>query len=620
MRHVDFMHLVRLSEQACEEDAAAYRRSVWWFAMFGYAVVILLAAGAAGTLVVVARAWAAHGLRGWMIWVGLVALALLWVCLRALMTRFERPEGYRLERADAPELFKGLDRIRRAVKGPPIDVVMVDASFNAYIMQRPRFGGLVHTNYLCIGWPLLCALEPKRLLAVIAHEYGHLRGEHGKFSAWIYRTRTAWWRMYVTYERDDSLVSWLLRRFFIWYIPRFNARTFALARQDEYEADRIAARLCGAEVVGQAWNEIEIKSRWYETEYWRQLWHRAAHQAQPDPMPHAEMVARLLQPPPEPFAREALRQALQELPSYDDTHPVPKDRLAALGLKPGVPAWSRRSALALLGPVVRRVAEHFDREWWQEMRRDWARHREHLAQCRERIQALKPRAAALSADEWVEWARCFEALSADSPAPFYQRALARDPQHPEALLRLAELQVEAGDAAALPLLDRLQAVHPHHGLAACTMAQELIDRLQHDGQEMEIALRRRWRERRERFEQLEQQAWEAFVGAHPCAGLGEPDWSEADRKSVVDELIRTPEVATAWIGGQHVAAMPGRSYLVLFIRLTRRDEDLGRDVARYLMHRLPFGGRLRVVLVDLEVGEPELRAAGAQPIYQRRRR
>jgi Zn-dependent protease with chaperone function len=41
--------------------------------------------------------------------------------------------------------------------------------------------------------------------------------------------------------------------FLNWYFPRFVARTFALARQDEYEADRIAGKLLGSEVAAARW-------------------------------------------------------------------------------------------------------------------------------------------------------------------------------------------------------------------------------------------------------------------------------------------------------------------------------------------------------------------------------
>lgn len=39
------------------------------------------------------------------------------------------------------------------------------------------------------------ALDRPRFLAVMAHEYGHLRSDHGQFAAWIYRTRLSWTRL-----------------------------------------------------------------------------------------------------------------------------------------------------------------------------------------------------------------------------------------------------------------------------------------------------------------------------------------------------------------------------------------------------------------------------------------
>ncbi|MCW7539904.1 M48 family metallopeptidase [Aquabacterium sp. A7-Y] len=620
MQHVDFMHLLRLSEQACESDARAYRRSVWWFALLGYAVVVLFGLGALAALAGVALAWQQRGFAGWMAWAGAAAAALGVVCVRAVVTRFDPPDGCRIEPAESPELFKALERIRHKVKGPRIDVVLVDAEFNAAILQRPRWGLFGHTNYLVIGWPMLCALEPRRLLAVVAHEYGHLRGEHGKFSAWVYRTRTAWWRMYNAYQDDESPLSWLFRRFFSWYIPRFNARTFALARQDEYEADRIAAALCGAEVVAQAWSEIEIKSSWYAEAYWRRLWRRALKEAVPEPMPHAGMGEGLLEPPPEDFACEALRQAMQRLPGYDDTHPVPRDRLAALGLKPAMPAWSPQGSLELLGRAARRVAQHFDAQWWQEMRRDWGRHREHLQQCRARIAELKPRAASLTAEEWLEWAECFEALSEADSTPFYEQALQRDPQHGGALRALAERRSRQLHPETPELLERLQAQHPEHGWAACSIALDWLDRLQHGGCEVAPKTRRGWRERLEAFEALEARAWQEFTSTHPCQGAVPPQLGREERKQLTGELIRTPEVQAAWLGGKQVAALPGRAYFVLFVRLKRPDEALGSDLVRRLMQQLPYTGQLLVTVVDLYVSESDMKAAGAQPVYQRRQR
>lgn len=164
--------------------------------------------------------------------------------------QFDEPEGRELSRADAPALFEALERIRKKIKGPPVHRVYLDDEFNASIRQVPRFGlfgGAV--NSLSIGLPLLMMLDRRRLLSVLAHEYGHLRGNHGKLSAWIYRTRLSWLKLDASLQRDEGVMALVSQAFFRWYFPRFAARTFALARQDEYEADRISGRLLGTPVA-----------------------------------------------------------------------------------------------------------------------------------------------------------------------------------------------------------------------------------------------------------------------------------------------------------------------------------------------------------------------------------
>lgn len=233
MERADFIHLVRLSEQASADDSARYRRGVAAFAALGYLWVLaclVLALGLIGWSI----AWFGQGrfsfTRGWLL---LFGLGLLWATLRALWLRFDAPEGVRLERADAPLLFEALARIRRKVGGPPLHHVYLDGEFNASIRQLPRFGllgGAVNT--LSIGLPLLMALERRRLLSVLAHEYGHLRGNHGRLSAWVYRTRLSWLRLDASLQRDEGVMALVSQAFFRWYFPRFAARTFALARQD----------------------------------------------------------------------------------------------------------------------------------------------------------------------------------------------------------------------------------------------------------------------------------------------------------------------------------------------------------------------------------------------------
>lgn len=175
---------MRISEQDSAAQPERYRRHLAFFASLGYAWVLLCLLLAVLLLSWVAQRWAAQGFRASMIWIGLGGLALLWGSLSALWLRLQEPEGVLIRPEQAPGLFEALERIRKTVQGPALHSVRVDANFNASIVQLPRWGLLGSaSNHLVIGLPLLYALDRRRMLAVLAHEYGHLRGGHGQFSA-----------------------------------------------------------------------------------------------------------------------------------------------------------------------------------------------------------------------------------------------------------------------------------------------------------------------------------------------------------------------------------------------------------------------------------------------------
>ena len=208
MDKADFIHLVRLSEHASAENSGAYRRSLARFAALGYLWVVVCIVLAIVLLVMSSKALLQGPVKGYWVMLLLSGVGLLWSSVRALWLRLEAPEGSPLTPADAPLLFEALERIRKKTQGPPIHHVLLDSSFNASISQLPRFGLLGGaTNYLTIGLPLLLALDRPRFLAVMAHEYGHLRGGHGQFAAWIYRTRMSWTKLYESMEEDAGLMA-----------------------------------------------------------------------------------------------------------------------------------------------------------------------------------------------------------------------------------------------------------------------------------------------------------------------------------------------------------------------------------------------------------------------------
>lgn len=127
--------------------------------------------------------------------------------------------------------------------------VLLTTEFNASIVQLLRLGVLGWPrNYLMVGLPLLQAMTAEQAGAVVAHELGHLRGGHGRFSAWVYRVSRAWEQLFAQLERSNS-ATWL-HRFTNWYVPRFNAWSHPLRRTAEFEADAAAGRVTSPQAHG----------------------------------------------------------------------------------------------------------------------------------------------------------------------------------------------------------------------------------------------------------------------------------------------------------------------------------------------------------------------------------
>jgi hypothetical protein len=594
MDRADFVHLVRLSEHASADDSDGYRRGVAAFAALGYLWVFACLGLAAGII-----AWVVGGLgqggrfsftRGWLL---LFALGLLWATLRALWVRFDEPDGVPLERADAPALFEALDRIRQRIDGPAVHRIYLDSEFNASIRQLPRFGlfgGAI--NHLSIGLPLLMALDRRRLLSVLAHEYGHLRGNHGKLSAWIYRTRMSWLKLDASLQRDEGVMAFASQAFFRWYFPRFAAKTFALARQDEYEADRVAARLLGTRVVAGALTEIVVKSAWYAETFWPAHWARAA--GEPIPAgPFSTMASQLRAPMAPDFARAALRAALRSVSDVDDTHPVLRDRLEALDEKPGLPPWSEKSALALLADAPRWTA-HFDDQWRRDHANDWKQHHAYLVRVGERVAALAASAGRNNADEMVEWADCARRLDAAADVRgHYERALQLTQNHPGALRGLAQLLPARDRSARLAVLERLHESSVASRWWAARTAVGLLEDPEAGGHD-ESALKL-WRERTKTAEEAEQRAWEEIT-AMPCfSHITRHDLSEFELGELKADLARCLPVSRAWLVRKNLREFPWRRAYVLFLELPQMGDDERWQVCRQLEQTLSLPGAALVL-------------------------
>ena len=317
------------SKSFAETNPGLYRLRVGLLAALGYVylfvIVFILLAIVALTLFYVRFNW----LMLKVLW---IPLALVGVVLRSLWITIPEPDGIKLEREQAPELFDLVDEVRTALSGPKIHHVIVSDEFNASIVQIPQFGmfGWLR-NYLIVGLPLLRALTPAEFRAVLAHEVGHLSGKHGRFSGWIYRLRQSWIEILTRVHQERHYASFLFEPFINWYAPYLNAYSFVLARAQERQADQYSVELAGKEVAAVTLVRIMAKDRGLSENFWPNFFRKSKDQPKTPIDPFVQMLDGLDQPIGPINTQKWFFEALRVPTGYEDTHPALADRLAAIG-------------------------------------------------------------------------------------------------------------------------------------------------------------------------------------------------------------------------------------------------------------------------------------------------
>jgi hypothetical protein len=413
-------------------------------------------------------------------------------------------------------------------------------------------------------------------------------------------------------EGDTGPAAALTRGFLAWYFPRFVARTFALARQDEYEADRIAAKLLGGAIAGAALTEIALKSDWLQHHFWPNHWAQAAHHAVPVG-PYARMRKVLPLPLPEAFARRSLRQALRRMSGFDDTHPVLRDRLEGLAVEPGLPAWSGRPAIELLGPKADRWIAQFDHQWQGENATAWKQHHAALARVRARIDTLCSRDEK-SAQEWTELGDLERRLQVDAPArPHYDCALALDPHHGAALQGLHACLPPEQAQQRMACLERLhEASAQHRWWAAQTAVAALEDGGVHDREALAL-----WRARLHQAEAAEARAWSELTEQPVLARTSPSDLNEFERWELESELARWPDVGCAWLLRKDVREFPSRRCYLLVLDLPRLDAEHAVALCRAMEPGLWLPGPVLLLWSGQSPELAEVRRKG-RPLYDAR--
>lgn len=572
-----FEQLVRQLEGYAKAHPTQYKLKVALLAFAGYAYVFAVLgtviALTVGCFALIKDGSGGHAL---LFKIGIALIVLATVIVRALWVRLEPPTGIELQREHAPRLFLLIDKIRNALGTPAFHHVLIVNELNAAVVQVPRLGVFGwQRNYLLLGLPLLLTFTSVQFRAVLAHEFGHLGRQHGRFFTWIYRARVTWSQLLQEMTSRRHWASFVFTKFLRWYAPFFNAYSFVMAREQEYEADRNAAHLVGPHCMKDALASLSVVGRLLQESFWSSLDQRNKETANPPDAYLHDLAQTILVPAHRERIPRFFGEAMHEKTGYADTHPSLADRLAALTKLPAKKAPDHASAIPqllgteqepaayyYLGKTCDELCRQLNREWAEHIKETWKQKYDEKQAARVRLVELwkKSIAEPLSEDELWEYATKTDLVEgAEAAIPLFRQLLDRSPDHAGANFALGRLLLAQGDRAGLERLERAGSKDPEAFLAASALAEEFLVRT---GQEHEAATyREQAMERCELLLKVEEERQHI----EPDDVFLPHDLSREKTRNLANELSALAEVGEAYLMRKQVRVMPTVPAYVLVV-------------------------------------------------------
>ncbi len=499
----------------------------------------------------------------------IIGLAIInFLVLNALWVRLPPPKGIPLSRKEAEPLFAVLDDIRKRLNGPKIHQVLLDNDFNACIMQQPRLGVFGwQKNYLVIGLPFMHALSPEQFTAVLAHEYGHLSGSHGKFSAWIYRVRQSWYRLMDNLTENDSWALLLFRHFFNWYIPFFSAYTFVLARANEYEADRSSADIVGTHTAAAALINSSIQGELLDEHFWKKIYKMADKQDNPPTI--YPLLPNFLQKNKKQLitaSEQCLQQALKNQTDSTDTHPSLRDRLAALGEEAEIPVpFEQSAAQVLLQPNLESFQLLITVNWQNNIVTKWHSRHQYVQQGKQQLQALQDKSTdeLSSYEQWQLASLTAEFINDKQAFPLYKKLLTDEKFANAAYLQVGRILLDNQQEKGIACIEKAVKQNNDFLLDGYQIILDYLHK-QNAKEEMLFPYQQQIEER----QLLEQQAYQERQFVIQTDILLPHQLSEEKLKELVNIFATEPRIKKVYIGRKDVKIFPERTLHIIGIKCT----------------------------------------------------
>ncbi|MBD1937163.1 M48 family metallopeptidase [Microcoleus sp. FACHB-68] len=605
-----FDALIQRLEKFAHQQPALYKLGVALLAVLGYVYIFsILALLLAIFAVLVALVISTGRLNFYIIKFGILILVPTFIVLKSLWVRFPPPTGLELRRQDVPRLFELVDELTLKLEAPRFHHILLTDEFNAAVAQRPRLGIFGwQQNYLLVGLPLMQALSPEQFRAVLAHELGHLSGNHSRFAGWIYRVRQTYVQILERlHHSNQGGSSVLFNAFFNWYAPFFSAYSFVLARMNEYEADRCAAALAGAQNMAEALINVEISARFLQHSFWPNLDKQVIHQVEPPAAIYTNLVKALAAGIPPDEATVWLDRALAQKTDLDDTHPCLAERLSALGYLKGkpkqlsLPADVKISAAQeLLESNLKKFLADFDHTWKQEMATPWRQRYAYAQEAQDQLKSLdqKAKIQQLTPEEaWDRAAWTAEFKGNEAAIPLLREILTTAPAHPSTHFLLGQILLKQNELSGIGHIEKAMEKDPEKVLPGC----ELIYAFFKDQGQIEKAKAYQARAQQHYELLLMAQRERSFVREDDT--FLPHDLPSAALALLLQQVSRYTQVKEVYLVRKKVRYFPEQPFYVLGIKLRRawykfKSSDSDQQFFNHFVSEVEFPGQAYVILLN----------------------
>lgn len=595
MDNQEFNNLIQKLEKYARVNPSGYNLRVALLAALGFGYIFLVFALLCTIF--------------WFLGLKQLSFLLVLAIAQLLYAGFATPKGVELTRQEVPELFAVIDELTAALKTPKFDRILLDTQLNAGVLQVPRFGILFFgwtRNYLFLGLPLMQSLSPEQFRAIIAHELGHLSGNHSRFAGWIYQLRHTWFNLVERFQANGQGGSFLFSNFFNWYAPFFRAYSFVLARNNEYEADRCAAELAGTPNAAQALINLEIKGHFLQEHFWRNFYKQAIDKPEPPDNTITKMLQQLAEPISESEAKIWLDWGLSEKTNNEDTHPCLRDRLTAFGYLP------IGYDLTLPPPVKQSAAEYFfgeslpiftqglDAKWQQEIAPIWQLIYQKYQRRLQKLESLtaKAKTGSLTIESTWKYAQLTAEFQGNKAAiPLYEEVLAQQQQHIAANFNLGQILLEEQDIMGIKHIETAMQKDPELEVYGCKLIYEFLQR---QGNFTEATV---YRERIAENFYADREARKERREISDRTQFLPHNLPDAEIKQIVEQISTYPQIKEAYLAQKAVTLFPEKPIYVLAImrRFLNLDPNKYQSDAEFidlLLDDLNFSGEVVGVVIN----------------------